>query len=59
MVKVMGKNKIYTIEEYIQQGFTEKEAPLVLKTDKWFNHWDELSEKKKERYYIMIEYLGL
>ena len=53
------KNKVYTIEEYMEQGFTKIEAYVVRKTDKMFNNWEHLTEKEKERYALMVERLGL
>ena len=53
------KNTIYTIEEYMEQGFTKTEAYVVRKTDKMFNNYDNLSEKEKARYYAMCKRLGL
>ena len=55
----MSQNTIYTIEEYIAQGFTAEEAPKVLKTDLMFNRWNELTEKEKEEYFALVEELGL
>lgn len=52
-------NTVYTIEEYIAQGFTEAEAYIARKTDKMFNNWDSLTEKEKDRYYLMVKRLGL
>lgn len=53
------KNKVRTIEEYMDQGFTKVEAYVVRKTDKMFNNWDNLTEKEKERYFLMVKRLGL
>ena len=53
------KNTIYTIEEYIAQGFTVEEAPKVRKTDEMFNDWDNLTDKQKEEYFALVEELGL
>ena len=53
------KNTIYTIEEYMAQGFTKTEAYMVRKTDKMFNNWEHLTDKEKERYFLMTERLGL
>ena len=55
----MSKNKVLTIEEYMEQGFTKVEAYVVRKTDKMFNNWENLSEKEKERYFLMVKRLGL
>lgn len=53
------KNTIYTIEEYIAQGFTAEEAPKVLRTDILFNDWDNITEEEKEEYFTLVEELGL
>ena len=53
------KNTIYTIEEYIAQGFTTEEAPKVRKTDEMFNDWDNLTDEQKEEYFALVEELGL
>jgi hypothetical protein len=53
------KNTIYTIEEYIAQGFTAEEAPKVRKTDEMFNNWDNLTEEEKEEYSALVKELGL
>lgn len=55
----MTKNTIYTIEEYIAQGFTTEEAPKVRKTDEMFNNWDNLTSEEKEEYFALVEELGL
>ena len=52
-------NIIYTIEEYIAQGFTAEEAPKVLRTDLMFNDWDNLTNEQKEEYFVLVEELGL
>lgn len=52
-------NTVYTIEEYIAQGFTKEEAPIVRKTDIMFNNWDSLTDIEKEHYYAMCKWLRL
>ena len=52
-------NKVYSIEEYISQGFTEQEAYLVRKTDCMFNNWENLTDDEKDHYYAMVDFLGL
>lgn len=52
-------NKVYTIEEYIAQGFTAEEAPIMRKTDIMFNNWDYLTDTEKEHYFAMCKWLGL
>ena len=55
----MAKNKVFTIEEYMTQGFTKIEAYVMRKVDKMFNNWEHLTEKEKDRYRIMTDRLGL
>ena len=58
----MTKNTIFTIAEYIAQGFTAEEAPKALECDILHNEWaenGELSEEKKERYFALANELGL
>lgn len=55
----MLKNKVYTVEEYMEQGFTKIEAYVMRKVDKMFNNWDYLTNKEKERYFLMVKRLGL
>ena len=52
-------NTIYTIEEYMEQGFTEAEAYAVRMSDKMFNRFSELTEREKEKYFAIVERLGL
>lgn len=53
------KNTIYTVEEYMAQGFTKVEAYVMRKADKMFNNWEHLNNKEKEKYFLMTERLGL
>ena len=53
------KNKIFTIKEYMEQGFTKTEAYVVRKTDKMFNNFNNLTEEEKRRYFLMCERLDL
>lgn len=55
----MTKNTVYTINEYMEQGFTKEEAYVVRRLDIMHNQWNDLTEKQKERYFIMSERLGL
>ena len=55
----MAKNKVFTVEEYMAQGFTKVEAYVMRKIDKMFNNWEHLTDKEKERYSLMVERLGL
>jgi hypothetical protein len=53
------KNTVYTIEEYIAQGFTREEAPKAKRSDELFNNWEELTEEEKEEYFAICKELGL
>ena len=53
------KNTVYTVNEYMTQGFTKTEAYAMRKADKMFNNWDYLTDKEKERYYLIAKRLGL
>ena len=52
-------NTVYTIEEYIAQGFTKEEAPIARKVDILHNRYDELTEEEKDKYHAMVAWLGL
>lgn len=53
------KNTVYSIEEYMAQGFTAEEAPIARKVDIMFNRFDDLTDVEKEKYYAMVAWLGL
>jgi hypothetical protein len=53
------KNTVYTVDEYMAQGFTKTEAYVMRKADKMFNNWDYLNDKEKERYFLIAKRLGL
>lgn len=55
----MTNNTIYTIEEYMEQGFTKEEAPIMRKVDLMQNRFDELTETEKEKYFAMVAWLGI
>lgn len=58
----MEKNTIFTIGQYIMQGFTAEEAPKAREFDILHNEWaenGELSEEKQQRYYELVKELGL
>jgi hypothetical protein len=57
--KMTTTNQVRTIEEYIAMGFTAEEAPLVRKHDCMFDNWEHLTEREKERYFIIQAWLGL
>jgi len=55
-------NTIYSIDEYVAQGFTREEAPKAKRSDELFNKWKingELSDTEKEEYFALVEELGL
>ena len=54
------KNTVYTIEEYMTQGFTKEEAFLAQEHDILFNKYVEYetTEKEKERMFEIAEILG-
>ena len=58
-VNTMKKNIVYSIEEYMEQGFTEAEAYAVRMHDKLFNRYYDLSEKEKNKMYAIVDRLGL
>ena len=64
----MKLNTIYTDAEYIAQGFTTKEVPLIRKHDKLFNEytlkfgdcWDDnLTDEQWEEYTELVKVLDL
>lgn len=54
-------NTIYTIEEYMNQGFTAEEAPKAKRHDILFNKYIDgiITEEEKKEMFIIIEELGL
>ena len=52
-------NRLKTEEEYLEDGFEPHELWMIRKVDKMFNRFEELTEKQKERYFIMAKYLRL
>lgn len=54
-------NKICTNEEYIQQGFTIEEVPLIREHDKLFNKYvlEGLTKEEYNRMCTLVEFLGL
>lgn len=54
-------NTIYTIEEYMAQGFTQEEAPLVREHDTLYNRYvtEGLTEEEKDRMFDLVVMLGL
>jgi hypothetical protein len=55
---MIEQTPVYTIEEYMAQGFTKIEAYVARKADKMFNNWNFLTDKEKERYFLMAKRLG-
>ena len=54
-------NTIYTLEEYMAQGFTAEEAPLMREHDQRFNLDvdNNLTEEQRERMFYLIDLLML
>ena len=56
-------NIIHTIEEYMEQGFTETEAYAMRVHDRLFNKWVRngyhLPEKEDEKMAALVKGLGL
>lgn len=64
----MTLNKILTDEEYMADGFTAEELPLIRKHDELFNkyqimhdggNWDTLTEEQWKEFIDIQETLGL
>ena len=55
------KNTVHTIAEYIEQGFTPKEAPLVQESDILFNKIEdgEADSLDRIRYFALVKFLDL
>ena len=53
------KNTIYTIAQYMMQGFTAEEAVKVRRHDVIFNNWANATEEEKEELYAIQKELGL
>lgn len=56
-------NTIYTAEEYMAQGFTAKEVPMVMRHDELFNRYkrsgDNLPERQMAEMFELVKRLGL
>lgn len=55
----MTMNKIYTNEEYIAQGFTAEEVPMIRRHDELFNLGENRTAEENEEMFNLIEKLGL
>lgn len=57
----MVHNIIKTFEEYMKEGFTAEEAPLIQEHDILFNKYQdgECTEAEGERMFDLVEILGL
>lgn len=57
----MTYNVIKTFEEYMKEGFTAEEAPLIQEHDILFNKYQdgECTEAEAERMFELVEILGL
>ena len=54
-------NRICTTEEYMKQGFTEKEVPMIKRSDELFNRKQLIgwTKEEKEEYYKLVEILKI
>lgn len=52
-------NTIYTDEEYMAQGFTAEEVPMIRRHDELFNLHDDRTEQETEEMYELVKKLGL
>lgn len=52
-------NKVYTIKEYMEQGFTETEAYAMRKLDHLQIKWDSLTDEQKNRHQAIAKRLGV
>lgn len=54
-------NEICTDEQYIAQGFTVEEVPMIRRHDELFNKsvTDSLTSEEEEEMYNLIETLGI
>jgi hypothetical protein len=57
----MTFNKIYTDKEYLAQGFTKEEVPMIRKHDILFNKYQvgEATEEEAEEMFKLVEILGI
>lgn len=55
----MFKNTIFTDKEYMAQGFTHEEVPMVRRSDELFNRRDEWTEEEENEYNELVKKLGL
>lgn len=58
----MAYNKIYSIEEYMNQGFTENEAYAVRIADRLHNRYVDrgyLTEREWEKYEAIVKRTGM
>ena len=54
-------NRICTTEEYMKQGFTEKEVPMIKRSDELFNRKQLIgwTKEEEEKYYKLVEILKI
>lgn len=57
----MALNRICTTEEYMKQGFTEEEVPMIKRSDELFNkkQLEGWTEEEEEEYYKLVEILKI
>ena len=58
---IMILNRICTTEEYMKQGFTEKEVPMIKRSDELFNRKQLIgwTKEEEEEYYKLVEILKI
>ena len=54
-------NTIFTEEEYLAQGFTREEYPMINRHDELFNKYkdNEITEEEKEEMWTLAKKLNL
>lgn len=54
-------NRICTTGEYMKQGFTEKEVPMIKRSDELFNRKQLIgwTKEEEEEYYKLVEILKI
>lgn len=55
----MTKNTIFTDAEYMKQGFTAQEVPMVRRHDVLFNKGEERTEEETKEMVAIQKELGL
>lgn len=57
----MTLNRICTTEEYMKQGFTEEEVPMIKRSDELFNkrQLEGWTDEEEKEYYELVEILKI